>query len=51
MIEQLIADNRIKVISFRVGMISEKKLAEVQNLGLILHYHNRERIGDSTHSS
>lgn len=51
MIQQLILENRIKVISFCIGMISEKKLAEVQNLGLILCYHNRERIGDSTHSS
>jgi len=32
-------------------MVSAKKLAEAENLGLILHYHNRERIEDSTHSS
>lgn len=34
---ELIPDNTIKVISPCIGMVSEKKLAEVQDLGLILH--------------
>lgn len=45
MIQQLISDNRVKVISFCTAMISEKKLAVVQNLCLILRDHNEDRTG------